>query len=118
MAGGAGGLLMDDIVTTELGMHAGLRLRGRARRQTLRLALGSRLRASAVWMRPVGVEVFGADAAGMRLVPISTPPDPRLQALGRIATLWLASMLVRGLVAAIRMRARSRASMPANGRAA
>lgn len=96
-------------MTSDLGTHGGLRLRlrGRVRRQTVRLALGSRVHASAVWLRPVGVEVRAADAdavTAMRLVPIAPPADPLVQLAQRVVVLWVVSMVIRGVATMLRAR--------------
>lgn len=101
------GLLTSEVVTSDLGTHGGLRLRGRVRRQTVRLALGSRVRASAVWLRPVGVEVRAADAdvvTAMRFVPIAPPTDPLVQVAQGVIAIWVVSMVIRGVATMLRAR--------------
>lgn len=103
MAGGLGGLLTTEVVTTELGTHGGRRLRARVQRRALRVALGSRLRASLVRLRPLAVEQLEAGgSAGAHVVAITVPPDPLLQALQRTIVLWVASMVLRRVVSRLR----------------
>ena len=105
MSSGAGGLLTTEVVTAELGTYGGRRLRARAQRRALRVALGSRLRGSVVRLRPLAVEVLEVDGQrDLQVVPIEAPPDPLMQALQRVIALWVVSMVIRRVATSLRHR--------------
>ncbi len=95
MPAGAGLLFTTEVTRADLGLHGGRRLRGRAARRTLRIALGKGrgLRVYASRLRPVAVEVTEADERSYE-VPVPDVPDPRLRMLRRVITCWVIASAV------------------------
>lgn len=105
---GAGLFYTAEVTRTDLGQHAGRVLRGRAERRVLRIALGARrgVRIAGGRLRPVAVEVTGADDSRYD-VPIPATSDPRLTMLRRVAACWALAAVAVGIVGLLRPRASS-----------
>jgi hypothetical protein len=102
-------LYSSSVELTELGTHAGMRLRGRVRRRALRLALGGAfagggLSLTLVRLRPLAVEVV--DERGTRFVPIHAAPHPAEQTARRLAMVALGCALIIGIAGRLRRAGR------------
>lgn len=105
LLGGAGLLYSTEVRYADLGTHAGRRLRGRAERRLLQLALGRApaLRLSLGRLRPIAVEVTEPDERRYEIA-IPRPRDPRLAAAGRILTCWMLATLALGIARRLRTK--------------
>ena len=105
---GAGLFYTTEVTRTDLGEHAGRLLRGRAERRVLRIALGARrgLRLYGGRLRPVAVEVAGADGSRYD-VPIPATGDPRVTMVRRVAVCWALAAAALGVAGLVRTRASS-----------
>ncbi len=104
-------LYSSSVELTELGTHAGMRLRGRVRRRALRLSLGGAsagagggLSLTLVRLRPLAVEVV--DERGTRLVPIHAVPHPAEQTARWLGMVALGCALIIGIAGRLRRAGR------------